>query len=118
MGSAPNRKYPCPDQGGEMHIGGKSSYKATDLEPADKASSWSKEYLPTTLFYPGILKSPLLQERFFVATTTEQEDSEILSLGKLGHDLLHLLGRINLSSMLGEGGDTNPFTGLRPRKWL
>lgn len=114
MGSAPNRKYPCADQGGEVHIGG--IHANQQIQPADQGQFLIQGILARHAFYPGILKSPLIQERLLVATTTEQEDGKILSIGKLGHDQLHLPGRINLSPVLGEGGDTDPFARLRSHK--
>ena len=114
MGSAPNGKHPCTDQGSEMHIGG--IHANQQIQPADQGQFLIQGILARHAFYPGILKRPLIQERLLVATTTEQEDGKILSIGKLGHDQLHLPGRINLSPVLGEGGDTDPLARLRSRK--
>ena len=114
MGSAPNGKHPCTDQGSEMHIGG--IHANQQIQPADQGQFLIQGILARHAFYPGILKSPLIQERLLVATTTEQEDGKILSIGKLGHDQPILPGRLIFSPLLGEGGDTDPFARLRSRK--
>ena len=108
---SPNGYYLRSDKGSEMHIRGIHAKQYIQL--TDQGQFVIQRITSDKTFHTRILERPLFKDGLLVTASSQQKDRIIFIFRETGDHLFHIVHRINLSTVFGEGGNPDPFAVFR-----